>query len=157
MSKPLRKRFGERVKELRRASGVSQEAFADHCGYARTYISRVERGGANPSLDAIETLAAALSVEEKELFEAPAPTAKAPPVLVPFAADGSCFNPTLLRPRTGKFTVGEKDHPETFTSFEAALKHLKSMKPARWWRPNKNGNWGLVTEVRWGPLPKKGE
>jgi transcriptional regulator with XRE-family HTH domain len=155
VSKSLRKRFGERVKELRRASGTSQEAFADHCGYARSYMSRVERGRANPSLDAIEALATALGVEEKQLFETPAPTAKASPVLVPFAKDGTYFSPALRRPRTGNFVVGEKDRPESFSTFEAALKHLKSMKPAKWWRPNKSGNWGLVSEDHWGPLPKK--
>lgn len=55
--------FGERVKELRIATGMSQEAFADRCGFARSYMSRIERGGSNASLDAIEVLADALSVE----------------------------------------------------------------------------------------------
>jgi transcriptional regulator with XRE-family HTH domain len=65
---PIRKQFGERVKELRLASGMSQEAFADKCGYARSYMSRIERGLANPSLDAVEVLAIALRVQVKELF-----------------------------------------------------------------------------------------
>ena len=65
---PLRKKFGERIRELRLAAGVSQEAFADKCGYARSYMSRIERGLANPSLDAVEVLAVALKVEAKELF-----------------------------------------------------------------------------------------
>jgi transcriptional regulator with XRE-family HTH domain len=77
MSISLRKRFGQRVKELRHAAGMSQEAFADHCGFARSYMSRVERGGANPSLDAIETLATAFGVEVVQLFEAPAPCPRA--------------------------------------------------------------------------------
>jgi transcriptional regulator with XRE-family HTH domain len=68
----LRKQFGQRVKELRLGFGMSQEAFADHCGYARSYMSRIERGGANPSLDAIEILATALGVDVVQLFEAPA-------------------------------------------------------------------------------------
>ncbi len=51
------------------ASGLSQEAFADKCGFARSYMSRIERGGANPSLDAVETLAVALSVQVKALFD----------------------------------------------------------------------------------------
>ncbi|EFA2466843.1 helix-turn-helix transcriptional regulator, partial [Escherichia coli] len=50
----LRKLFGQRVKELRIATGMSQEAFADRCGFARSYMSRIERGGSNASLDAIE-------------------------------------------------------------------------------------------------------
>ena len=69
MNAPLRKRFGQRVKELRHAIGLSQEAFADRCGFARSYMSRVERGTANPSLDAVEVLAKALDVEEVELFQ----------------------------------------------------------------------------------------
>lgn len=48
---------------------MSQEAFADKCGFARSYMSRVERGKANPSIDAIEVLADALGVAVKELFE----------------------------------------------------------------------------------------
>jgi transcriptional regulator with XRE-family HTH domain len=41
---------------------LSQEALADRCGFARSYMSRIERGKANPSLDAIETLAGGLKV-----------------------------------------------------------------------------------------------
>jgi transcriptional regulator with XRE-family HTH domain len=65
----LRKKFGIRIAALRKASKLSQEAFADRCGFARSYMSRIERGGANPSLDAIETLANALKVPVRELFE----------------------------------------------------------------------------------------
>lgn len=65
----LRKRFGSRVRELRKAAGYSQEAFADRCGFARSYMSRVERGAGNPSLDAIETIATALRVEVEVLFQ----------------------------------------------------------------------------------------
>ncbi|WET13322.1 helix-turn-helix transcriptional regulator [Pseudomonas sp. D3] len=47
---------------------MTQEAFADRCGFARTYMSRIETGGANPSLDAIQTLADALKVDLSFLF-----------------------------------------------------------------------------------------
>lgn len=139
---------------------MSQEAFADHCGFARSYMSRVERGAGNPSLDAIEVLATALGVEVKELFVIsgtglPPPKTKPPAISVPFASDGSCFNPTLCRPRTGTFTVGDKDKEITFKSFNDALAYLKTMKPAQWRRPNSAGNWGRVSAVHWGPLPKK--
>ena len=66
---PIRQRFGMKFKSLRLATGMSQEAFADKCGFARSYMSRIERGRANPSLDAIEVLADGLGVEVKELFE----------------------------------------------------------------------------------------
>jgi transcriptional regulator with XRE-family HTH domain len=65
---PLRKRFGLRVAELRHAAKLSQEALADRCGFARSYMSRIERGKANPSLDAIETLAGGLRVSVQGLF-----------------------------------------------------------------------------------------
>ena len=65
----LRQKFGFRVKELRLATGMTQEAFADHCGFARTYMSRIETGGANPSLDAMKVLADALGVKLADLFE----------------------------------------------------------------------------------------
>jgi transcriptional regulator with XRE-family HTH domain len=65
----LRQKFGARVRQLREAAGYSQEAFADVCGYARSYMSRVERGQGNPSLDAIEVFATALQVEVGVLFE----------------------------------------------------------------------------------------
>jgi transcriptional regulator with XRE-family HTH domain len=70
MQIPLRRKFGQRIAALRRAAGLSQEAFADQCGFARSYMSRIERGGANPSLDAIETLAAGLKVPVRDLFDA---------------------------------------------------------------------------------------
>lgn len=157
MKAPLRKQFGDNVKALRLASGVSQEAFADQCGFARSYMSRIERGVANPSLDAIEALSDALGVEVNAFFEAlgsPVATRAAVAITVPFAADGTCFNPSLRRIRSGKFTVGKKGNEVTFDTFDAAVNYLKTMKPAYWRRPNKFGNWGRVVEVRWDALPK---
>lgn len=68
-SPSIRKAFGTRIRELRLATGMTQEAFADHCGFARTYMSRIETGGANPSLDAIKVLADALGIELSELLK----------------------------------------------------------------------------------------
>lgn len=67
--KPLRVVFGHRVRALRLAAGFKQDEFADLCGYVRSYMSRIETGVANPSLDAIETLASALRVNVRDLFE----------------------------------------------------------------------------------------
>ncbi|WP_092413053.1 helix-turn-helix domain-containing protein [Collimonas sp. OK307] len=66
--KTLSIRFGERIRELRKERALSQEGFADMCGFDRTYISGIERGVRNPSLSAIEALAMALSVTVAELF-----------------------------------------------------------------------------------------
>jgi transcriptional regulator with XRE-family HTH domain len=66
--KPLRLAFGQRVRDLRREAGFRQDEFAERCGFARSYMSRIETGGANPSLDAIEILASALKVPVRALF-----------------------------------------------------------------------------------------
>ncbi|WP_311767401.1 helix-turn-helix domain-containing protein [Burkholderia stagnalis] len=66
----LRNRFGARVRELRKATtGLSQEAFADKCGFVRSYMGKIETGKANPSLDSIQTIADALGVPVRALFE----------------------------------------------------------------------------------------
>lgn len=146
----IRKKLGLRVKELRAATGLSQEAFADTCGFARSYMSRVERGGANPSVDALEVLATALDVHVKDLFtEAPIkPKKRQPEVqLVPYAADGSCFSKQLKR--AGKFTVGDKDDEVQFEDFDEAMGYLRRMGIAKWRRPNAAGSWGIVSAVRW--------
>lgn len=65
---PLAIAFGQRIRDLRTAHGLSQEAFADLSGFDRTYISGIELGKRNPSLLAIEALAKALGVTAGELF-----------------------------------------------------------------------------------------
>ncbi|NRH44057.1 MULTISPECIES: helix-turn-helix domain-containing protein [unclassified Pseudomonas] len=165
MNESLRVRFGRRIKELRLATGQSQEAFADTCGFARSYMSRMERGEGNPSLDAIERLAVVLGIPEADLFVT-SETSEARPARqdlspeVPYASDGSCFHPGLASSRDGKFKVGEKDAPKRFATFDEALEYLRGMSTAKWWRPNSQGNPGLVSAVEWKKLtetstPKK--
>ncbi|WP_245418835.1 helix-turn-helix transcriptional regulator [Mesorhizobium sp. WSM3864] len=44
----IRKRLGRNLRRLRKAKGLSQEAFADDVGIHRTYISDLERGRRSP-------------------------------------------------------------------------------------------------------------
>lgn len=61
--------FGDRLRELRKASGwISQEEFAHHIELDRTYISGIERGIRNPTLDTIIKLARGLGVPPTELL-----------------------------------------------------------------------------------------
>jgi hypothetical protein len=76
-------------------------------------------------------------------------------ILVPFAADGSCFNPSLRCPRTGTYTVGEEGKEITFETFDSALEHIKMMYTPRWRRPNEAGDWEIVAAVIWEVMPKK--
>ncbi|WP_273954235.1 helix-turn-helix domain-containing protein, partial [Escherichia coli] len=84
MRKNLRYLFGQRVKEFRIAIGLSQEAFADRCGFARSYMSRIERGCSNASLDAIEVLADALRIEPWQLLASDSRKPDDQEVLVPY-------------------------------------------------------------------------
>lgn len=60
--------FGKRVRELRKGSGLSQEALALACELDRTYIGGIERGERNVSLVNIEKIATALGVRVRDLF-----------------------------------------------------------------------------------------
>jgi transcriptional regulator with XRE-family HTH domain len=66
----IQRRFGDRVRELRKFKGLSQEALAFECDLDRTYIGGVERGERNISLINIHKLAQALRVNAKEFFDA---------------------------------------------------------------------------------------
>lgn len=149
---PLRIQLGVNVRSLRQASGLSQEAFSDKCGFARSYMSRIERGISNPSIDALEILADALEVTVSDLLDKPdSITPKG--IFVPFAKDGSCFNPQLKRPNTGEYCVGSKKTPVYTSNFGEALYYLIHADKAQWLRPNHDGKWGAVSGVYWGELP----
>ena len=61
-------RFGDRVRELRKATGFSQESFADACGVDRMCMGGIERGERNPALRNIEKIAHALGISISELM-----------------------------------------------------------------------------------------
>lgn len=61
-------RFGKTVRKLRMQQNISQEAFADRCDLHRTYISDIERGQRNLSLENIEKIASALGTTVSQLF-----------------------------------------------------------------------------------------
>lgn len=60
--------FGQAVRALRVANGLTQEELADRAGLDRSYIGGVERGERNPSLSVIEKIAEGLGVTLAELF-----------------------------------------------------------------------------------------
>ena len=62
-------RFGMRIKELRMQQGISQEELADRCGLHRTYISDVELGKRNISLENIERIVISLDKTLSDFFK----------------------------------------------------------------------------------------
>ena len=69
MSSKIFIRYGQIVRELRLSKNFSQETLADLCGLHRTYISDVELGKRNVSLENIEKIAKALGVSLTQVFE----------------------------------------------------------------------------------------
>jgi len=67
----LRKRFGARLRTLRREAGLSQESLASNSGISVDFLSLVERGINAPSFKNIEKLSRALGVPIRELFDFP--------------------------------------------------------------------------------------
>lgn len=60
--------LGEAVRRLRAKKDFSQEAFASHAGISRTYMSEIERGVTNVSLETIGRVAEGLGISLGELF-----------------------------------------------------------------------------------------
>ncbi len=65
----VRKLFGQRLAELRKAKGWSQEALALESGIARSYLGGVERGQRNIALVNICRLAEALETSPDDLLK----------------------------------------------------------------------------------------
>lgn len=64
-----KKTLGLNVRKARKALGISQESLGLEIGIDRTYISGIERGVRNPSLDVIIKLAEHLNVTPAQLLE----------------------------------------------------------------------------------------
>ncbi|MGL4503901.1 MAG: helix-turn-helix domain-containing protein [Planktothrix sp.] len=64
----IKKRFGLAIKIRRNELGISQEELAFKARLHRTYISDIERGTRNLSLENIEKLAESLDISVSALF-----------------------------------------------------------------------------------------
>lgn len=64
-----RVRFGRRVRELREAAGISQLDVAARAGVTGGYVSGIEHGQRNPTLDVVFAIASALRVPPAWLFD----------------------------------------------------------------------------------------
>jgi CheY-like chemotaxis protein len=65
----LKALLGAAIRVERSALGISQEELAYRAGLHRTYVSDVERGARNPSLESVEKLARALQLSVPVLFQ----------------------------------------------------------------------------------------
>jgi len=61
--------LGQRIKELRTESKITQEKLAEKCNFDRTYISLLERGKRNPSYLNLIKLCHGLDISLSNLLE----------------------------------------------------------------------------------------
>ncbi|MGQ7263567.1 helix-turn-helix domain-containing protein [Vreelandella sp. V005] len=60
--------FGQRVREIRKSRGLSQEGMAALAGVDRSYMGHIERGEKNITLTKIYQISDALGIEVADLF-----------------------------------------------------------------------------------------
>ena len=65
----IQKSFGQKVQQLRKEKGLSQEKFALSIDMDRTYFASVEAGKRNIAIKNIQKIADGLGVSLSELFE----------------------------------------------------------------------------------------
>lgn len=62
------KKLGERIKQLRKETKISQEKLAELAGLDRTYINSVENGRRNISIINMEKICTALEISLADFF-----------------------------------------------------------------------------------------
>jgi len=67
--KDIKKQLGDKIRAVRLKRAMSQEDLAFEANLHRTYISDVERGSRNISIENIEKIAKALKVKPKNLLD----------------------------------------------------------------------------------------
>ena len=61
--------LGQLMRQARKSQGLSQEQLSERVEITPNYLSRIERGTENPTLDMLIRLADALEVEMWEIFD----------------------------------------------------------------------------------------
>jgi transcriptional regulator with XRE-family HTH domain len=69
MKREILVKFGKKVREERTRLGLSQEGLAGRAKVHRTYIGMIERAEKNITLENIEKIAKALSLNIKDVFK----------------------------------------------------------------------------------------
>lgn len=64
------RRFADRLREMRRARGMTQAELARRAAVSESYIRRLEAAGAAPGIDMLDRLAAAIGTTPSDLLPA---------------------------------------------------------------------------------------
>ena len=55
-----RQRIGQRIADIRKEKGMTQEELAERCGLAQSHIARIERGYYSAGFDQLQSIAEGL-------------------------------------------------------------------------------------------------
>jgi len=61
--------LGDRIRELRKARGLTQEQLAEMVGVEQKHVSRLELGKSFPTIERLEKLAEAFNVPLRDFFD----------------------------------------------------------------------------------------
>ncbi len=64
----IREAVGRNFASLRKAAGLTQEEVAERSGLSQQYISDLERGKRNPTVESLVALARAMRVEPRDFL-----------------------------------------------------------------------------------------
>ena len=64
----LKEMIGSRIREIRNKKGITQDQLSEKVGVSSKYLSSIERGKENPTLNTILKLAQSLDVMPNEFF-----------------------------------------------------------------------------------------
>lgn len=62
------KQIGENIKKAREKAKKTQEELADAAGIHASYLSRIERGVVNPSIEVLESIAKSLRIKSSQIL-----------------------------------------------------------------------------------------
>lgn len=124
----LQQNFGRAIQQLRKEQNLSQEQLALKADIDRRYMSDIENGKRNISLDILERLAAALTISVSELMKA-AETINLPVRTLEGLKKWLCDNDhegtvVLESPDYLSAIVGISDDGRLIYSYELMIEHL---------------------------------
>lgn len=64
----IKKAIGTRLKEMRLLNGLTQKKLSNLSGIERTFISHIEKGKRNVTIDTIQKITSALRINIKTFF-----------------------------------------------------------------------------------------
>ncbi len=92
-----RERISWNLRRIRTAKKLTQELLAVDADVDRTYISGIERRTFNPTVDLLDRLADALSVDVAEFFQEPNP-GETPPAPLRAGRKAKAARPARVKP-----------------------------------------------------------